>query len=373
MKKQFTVGLLCVSVICSAVIGYSLHRLMRTEYYCIDCGQASLQAKLERDDVPLQNLHVPELKETESVQENDQFQIRAYSEIMSKCKSECVNKGGTPIPKSVFFVKTDTKWTYTEWIAVLSAHKNIKPDVIYIVSWLGIEPSCWWNRTLALPDVTYVVPDKSKWVTEIRSRKIVEPAHVCDYMKITVLYEMGGILMDTDAIAIKSFDPLLTHQAVVARDQGGFVVNGLMISQKHSCYMCNFAINSHKRFNGNWNTHSTWTLNPVPQAYIKNDVLVLEQYKGFFPFSPNEVRLQNFLLNDKSNLPNDVSHLYAVHLYHNLLNTNEVFRKIKEQSVDTYSWLRDSKSFGAEIFRSIIPPNFKKEHFDTSLACAPFS
>ena len=34
--------------------------------------------------------------------------------------------------------------------------------------------------------------------------------------------------MDTDAIAVKSFDPLLTYQAVLARDQGGFVVNGLI-------------------------------------------------------------------------------------------------------------------------------------------------
>ena len=49
-------------------------------------------------------------------------------------------------------------------------------------------------------------------------------------MKTIVLYEMGGILMDTDAIAVKSFDPHLTYQAVLARDQGGFVVHQLMNS-----------------------------------------------------------------------------------------------------------------------------------------------
>ena len=298
------------------------------------------------------------------------FHIRKYSKMMETCRSECINsKGQAPIPKQVFFIKTDRKWQYTEWIAVLSVHKYIKPDVIYIVSKMAIEPNCWWNRTLAIPAVTHVIPEENTWVTEIRGMKFSEPAHVCDFMKTTVLYEMGGILMDTDAIAIKSFDPLLTYQAVLARDQGGFVVNGLMISQKRSCFMCNFAVNSYHRYNGNWNTHSTWTLNPVWRGY--NDVLVLKQYDGFFPFSPNEIRLQNFLLKDKLDLPDDVSKLYAVHLYHNLLTKNDVFREIKERSIDSYSWLKESTSYGAEVFRSILPSNFTKEHFDTTKACIP--
>ena len=303
---------------------------------------------------------------------NQLFHVREYSKIRAACNSECINsKGPSPIPKQIFFIKTDTKWQYTEWIAVLSVHRFVKPDIIYIVSRTAIELSCWWNRTLSIPAVSHVTPDGSKWVTEIRGRKFTEPAHVCDFMKTTVLYEMGGILMDTDAFAVKTFNPLLNHQAVLARDQGGFVVNGLMISQKHSCFMCNFAKNSFLRYNGNWNTHSTWTLNPVWRNY--KDVLILKQYDGFFPFSPNEIRLQNFLIKDKADLPDDVSRLYAVHLYHNLLNKNEIFRKIKEKSIDSFAWLKESRSFGAEVFRSILPSNFTKDHFDTSKACIPIT
>ena len=315
-----------------------------------------------------------EVKPTDAAKwrSNQLFHVREYSKIREACQSECINsKGPSPIPKQVFFIKTDTKWQYTEWIAVLSVHRFIKPDIIYIVSRTSIEPSCWWNRTLSIPAVSHVTPDGNKWVTEIRGRKFTEPAHVCDFMKTTVLYEMGGILMDTDAFAIKTFNPLLNHQAVLARDQGGFVVNGLMISQKHSCFMCNFAKNSFLRYNGDWNTHSTWTLNPVWRSY--KDVLILKQYDGFFPFSPNEIRLQNFLIKDKADLPDDVSRLYAIHLYHNLLNKNEIFRKIKEKSIDSYTWLKESRSFGAEVFRSILPSNFTQDHFDTSKGCIPIT
>lgn len=394
MKKY--IRLLSLCIFCTLVICLGYHSL---HLYYNDCTNCEMpQSSMKTHDIehykasenptmtkvatepvhcdscdkpqPLERVH--NATEPQLTREINAFHIRDYSEIMHKCRSECIKDGFTSMPKTVFLVKTDSTWTYTEWITVLSIHKYIKPDIIYIVSRTLIEPNCWWNRTLEVPKVMNIIPESSKWVTTIRTVTLVEPAHVCDFMKTTVLYEMGGILMDTDAIAIKSFDELLlNHQVVLARDQGGFVVNGLMLAQKRSCFMCNFVINSYHRFNGKWNTHSTWTLNPVWKGY--KDVLILNQYEGFFPFSPNEIRLQNFLSKDKAGVPDDVSRLYAVHLYHNLLNTNEVFQKIKEQTIDTYSWLKDSKSFGAEVFRSVVPQGFTSEHFNTSIACLHIS
>ena len=403
--KALTIFIICTIVICITSDVYNTRHVQDTSSYHTDCDNCEKlkSSKRRQQHETSKSLHKvadfhnytthvqdhrthhnhlvhtncdncekPEpSKRSQDHQRSQSFYIRDYSEIMEKCKSECVNEGGAQIPKSVFLVKTDPNWKYTEWISVLSIHLYIKPSIIYIVSKMVIEPDCWWNRTLAIPHVIHIIPEESKWVTDIGGIKLTEAAHICDFMKTTLLYELGGILMDTDAIAIKSFDSLLNHQVVLARDQGGFVVNGLMIAQKHSCFMCNFVINAHHRFNGKWNTHSTWTLNPVWEGY--KDVVILEQYEGFFPFSPNEIRLQNFLLKDKASLPDDVSHLFAVHLYHNLLNKNEVFRNIKEQSIDTYSWLKESKSFGAEIFQSILPQGFTEEHFNTSTACMPIA
>jgi len=170
--------------------------------------------------------------------------LRNINEIMSKCTAECVNKGGAMDPFFVHFIKTDPKWEFYEYVAVRSAVKFIKPDVVFVVTMGKVEPSCWWNRTLALPLVNHVmIPAGSDlWVKKIRDRNVVEKAHLCDFMKQMLLYEFGGIFMDTDAIAVRSFDDLKNNQVTIAWDHNGpgYVVNGLMVSQKHSCFMCRY-------------------------------------------------------------------------------------------------------------------------------------
>ena len=298
MARRFIALYIPVIVLTSVLFVFYYVR----EKSCVSCMRSKSLVDEETVTTALSRPDCPAVGDNKRVKK---FHIRKYSEIMSKCKSECVNgKGDTPIPKSVFFVKTDPEWTYEEWIAVMSAHVHIKPDVIYIVTpSLKMNLNCWWNRTLAVPEVSHIIVDASKWLREIKGMKFVEPAHVCDYMKITLLHEMGGILMDTDAIAIKSFDPLLKHQAVLARDRARYVVNGLMISQKHSCFMCDFAIKSYNKYNGEWNLHTTYVLNPISAWSGYKDVLILNQYDGFFPFTPrDEPGLQEFLDNDKAEL-----------------------------------------------------------------------
>lgn len=306
--------------------------------------------------------------------QSTKFHARRYKEIMDNCKSECINSGGTQIPKLVYFIKTDPEWQFFEWVSVLSVHKYIKPDAIYVVSDVQLNPNCWWNRTVSIPKVRHVLLPKDQWLHESRGRKFTEKAHVCDYMKPVLLYEMGGIFMDTDAIAVKSFDPLLTHQVVLARDQGGFVVNGLMVAQKHSCFMCEFMRRSYNSFNGYWNQHTTYTLNPMAaNTHSYKDVVVLKQYDGFFPFSPNKLRYEKFLINDANLLSHDMTKLYAIHLYHNLLTTKEEFVVIKNMTIDTYSWLSSSKSYGAQVFRSIIPNSFSEKHRYVAKVCEPLT
>jgi len=54
-------------------------------------------------------------------------------------------------PFFVHFIKTDPIWEFYEYVTVRSAVKFIKPDVVFVVTMGKVEPSCWWNRTLALP------------------------------------------------------------------------------------------------------------------------------------------------------------------------------------------------------------------------------
>jgi len=83
-------------------------------------------------------------------------------------------------PFFVYFIKTDPKLEFYEYVAVRSAVKFIKPDVVFVVTMGEMEANCWWNRTMALPLVKHVMilAGSDVWVKNIKGKKVVERAHV---------------------------------------------------------------------------------------------------------------------------------------------------------------------------------------------------
>ena len=309
----------------------------------------------------------------------DLSNFKTLNEIVSKCTAECVNKGGTMNPFFVYFIKTDPKLEFYEYVAVRSAVKFIKPDVVFVVTMGEMEANCWWKRTMALPLVKHVmIPAGSDlWVKKIRDKKVVEKAHLCDFMKQMLLYEFGGIYMDTDAIAVRSFDDLKNNQVTLAWDYKGpvYAVNGLMVSQRHSCFMCRYTQLSYQWFNGRWDSSGLEPLWKITHKELKNfkDVRVLDQYHGFFPFTPFLPGWTDFSLNNKKDLKVNTTGLHAVHLYHNMLirSKEKGMTAIKGKTIDKYSWLTTSKSYAGELFRSVLPKHFTEEQFNTAAVCAP--
>ncbi len=57
-------------------------------------------------------------------------------------------------------------------------------------------------------------------------------AFVTDYVRLKVLYDYGGIYMDTDVEVIKSLDTLLQYEAVSGFETDNMVPTGLMSSEK---------------------------------------------------------------------------------------------------------------------------------------------
>jgi len=304
--------------------------------------------------------------------------LRTVNEIMLKCMSECVNKGGAMNPYFVHFIKTDPKWEFYEYVAVRSAVKFIKPDVVFVVTMGEMEPSCWWKRTMALPLVNHImIPTGSDlWVKKIRDINVVERAHLCDFMKPILLYEFGGIFMDTDAIAVRSFDDLKNNQVTIAWDHNGpgYVVNGLMVSQRHSCFMCRYIQLGYQLFNGNWASSGVAPLRSMVHNELKNfkDIDILGQYTGFFPFAPHVDAWTDFALKNKKYLKVNTTGLFAVHLFHNRLtrSKNKKMTAMKGRTFDKYSWLNTSESYAGEVFRSVLPKHFTEEQFNTTNVCA---
>lgn len=62
-------------------------------------------------------------------------------------------------------------------------------------------------------------------------------AFVSDYIRVKVLYEYGGIYMDTDVEVIKSLDKFLKHPAFSGFETETFIPTGIMACEKGNLWM----------------------------------------------------------------------------------------------------------------------------------------
>lgn len=95
-----------------------------------------------------------------------------------------------------------------------------------------------WNETnLDLDKIS----QESEYFAECRKRNLY--AFMADYLRIKILYEQGGIYIDTDVQAIKSLDPLLDRNLILGYEECTIdVVNkqigtGLIASEKGNWFI----------------------------------------------------------------------------------------------------------------------------------------
>lgn len=83
-----------------------------------------------------------------------------------------------------------------------------------------------WNETnLNLDEIC----NKNKFFYECRKRKLW--AFMADYLRLMILYEHGGIYMDTDVQVLKNLDPLLDNKAFIGKEAGDYIGTGLIAAE----------------------------------------------------------------------------------------------------------------------------------------------
>ena len=188
-------------------------------------------------------------------------------------------------------------------------------------------------------------------------------AHMADFLRLLILYYNGGIYLDTDAFVARSFDPLLLYQAVFARQCHNLTNIGVMLAQKHNCFICRYAQFSCHHFTGKWIEHSVGALTALLRNTDKEreGIRILPLEEGFFPGCWDKEGQQELFRTDVDFLPQyDLSKIYTVHLY-----LNKVKKIILDETMYRTSWIRNSRSMVARVLRSFLPPDFSQAHHDT--------
>ena len=137
------------------------------------------------------------------------------------------------IPKICHFIYGlqggSSELAYHHFLAVKAARDVIKPTKIFV--WVHYEPhGQWWNEVKRLGvEVKY-----TDLIDSVGGRAIVHFAHKADLLRLKVLHIygesdisaerclliwlacLGGIYLDMDVVALKSFDDLLDNRFVMA-------------------------------------------------------------------------------------------------------------------------------------------------------------
>ena len=285
---------------------------------------------------------------------------------MENCSSVC-SSGDGPVARLVHFVQVGDTFGFLQWVAVMSAIKFIQPQRVLLFTTTNLT-GCWASRLASHSLVemkhvpSYAIPQSMNGVD------ITEAAHKADFLRLSALWQFGGIYMDTDAIATKSFHPFFSKEAVLAKQKGGRVGNGLMVARQKSCFICSFAKEACSEFDGSWARHSVKTLyrmlseNPTRAKIEFPFVVVLPHASGFFPFDHNSDGLQQLF--EDSTVSFNETQVFAIHLFQTAASKLGLTRLI------TFKWIMNSHTVVARVIRRVLPLGFREVDMDEQL-CKP--
>jgi mannosyltransferase OCH1-like enzyme len=215
-----------------------------------------------------------------------------------------------PVPKIVHYCwyggKRRSMFRFYHFISILSAYKFIKPEVIYF--WYDFIPqgNLWKDIRRRVP----IIQTKHRPApTHIYYRSLSRyDQHQSDIVRLEAVMEYGGIYMDLDVVALKSFDPLLKYDTTMGYETSDGLCNGIIISKPNAPFLRLWHLEYANFDDNSWAYHS-----------VQLPAVLAKTYPGLIHTEENTLNRPNWLetewLYEKGKWYN-WSYNYAVHLYY---------------------------------------------------------
>ena len=282
------------------------------------------------------------------------------------CPRDCMcekKESIVQIPRIVHFIK-DGNLTFSDWLAVVAAEKYIKPIKINLYTREDVLPNCWMRRLHLINHVNRIELTAGQWLENLNNVTVSRIEHQSDLLRNALLFHYGGVYMDTDAIATKSFDALLAnHSIVLGQNLVNRTGNGLIIARRRSCLICDYASQACDKFDGSWTKHSTSSLSSlVKNSGTKYNLLLLDNNTGFFPFSWKEEHFNQLVDVNSTQIPFSPTQAYALHLFGSKFS-EEIYERF-----GNLTWINESPSVLASHVRTLINSQLlKPDHLNETL------
>ena len=167
---------------------------------------------------------------------------------------------------------------------------------ICILSWREKNPDYtiieWNESNLNIEKLA----SENRFFAECRKRHMW--AHMTDYIRLSILYELGGIYLDTDMLALKGLDDFLEDEAFMGKENGHEISCGIMGFEKGSAF-----IKSVLEFYGEEIWHRfIWTIPQIVTCVYESSQpapkLTLYDREFFYPYPYNAVFEQSCVTKD---------------------------------------------------------------------------
>lgn len=115
-------------------------------------------------------------------------------------------------------------------------------------------------------------------------------AFVTDYVRLKVVFEQGGIYLDTDVELKRNFNSFLKYSAFFGREDSAHVNTGLGFGAEKGCHILSDLMKDYQK-NSFIKSNGTWDITPCP----KRNRHVFEEY-GLMPADQKQVLRENILV-----------------------------------------------------------------------------
>lgn len=212
---------------------------------------------------------------------------------------------GLPVPKLVHYVMFNMKnFYFYNLLSVLSSYRILRPCFIFIHGNV-IPEGKWWNHLLDIvPNIVFI---NTEIPHEIFQNKVNVIQHQSDVVRLRVMLEYGGIYMDTDQIALKSFDKFRKYQITLSKGTSKSIGNAVIIADKRAPFLRIWYLSYYTFDDKQWGFHSC--VLPFKLATLLPKLVNMEGYT-FFGFEKSVFYIFQGIC--------DWSHRYSLHLYYSL-------------------------------------------------------
>jgi hypothetical protein len=197
------------------------------------------------------------------------------------------------IPRTVHFIliaehDKQAELEFYQYLAIKAALLRIQPDSLKIHSYSFNESNHWWQ--LVKHAVTLVIhePHQTLRTSDGRVHKLRLP-HQTDVLRLRILYQEGGVYMDTDVYALQSFTALLqSPKDLLMGHEGGNrsgIGNAVIVARPGSPFIAKWLASYNESFDNRpqmWNHHSVKVPAELAVQYPE-DICKLSPSTFFWP------------------------------------------------------------------------------------------